>query len=101
MKKELVSNIYSKVNSELMNNPHYFNTAEFREGFALILKGIFLINHENIDVICDETNNVPQIIDMNLLGAKIIYDRDTTTHKFVDLIFGRLEQVMRYENSSN
>ena len=101
---EIIKDVYYKLNEEFLSEQPY-NTKQTR--FETIWKLMHpiekrfdsLVNEEkrfsNIDIriICDETNNTPEVIDNNILVARVewkLNKLDETIH-YVDLTFGNVE----------
>jgi len=78
---------YYKINDKIL---YECNDSKTRERIKILLKKElpFLKN-----VICDETNNSPEVLDKQILVARIEYHKDeepnTDTYSYMDLIFGR------------
>lgn len=101
---EIIKSVYYKLNEEILSNQPY-NTKQTR--FETICKLMHPIKegldnlvkvekrHNNIDIriICDETNNSPEVVDMNIMVARVEWKLnkfDDTIH-YVDLTFGDVE----------
>ena len=61
----------------------------------------------NIEIICDETNNTPEVINNNIVIARVMWI-DNNIHKYQDLFFGEERNItkfllnhMEYRNNEN
>ena len=106
MTKELkiIKDVYYKLNEELLSRqPSNDEQTRFETIWKLMhpIEKRFdnLVNEEkrfsNIDIriICDETNNPPEVVDDNILVARVewkLNKLDETIH-YVDLTFGNVE----------
>ena len=101
---EIIKDVYYKLNEGFLSEQPY-NTEQTR--FETIFKLLNLIEigfdklvqEENrfsridVRVICDEENNTPEVIDKNILVARVewkLNKLDETIH-YVDLTFGNVE----------
>lgn len=101
---EIIKDAYYKLNEEFLSKQPY-NTKQTR--FETIWKLMYPIENRfdylvmeekrfsNIDIriICDETNNPPEVVDDNILVARVewkLNKLDETIH-YVDLTFGNVE----------
>ena len=101
---EIIKDVYYKLNKEFLNKQPYndkqtrFETIwklmhPIEKGFDKLVK--IEKRHNNIDIriICDETNNSPEVVDMNIMVARVEWKLnkfDDTIH-YVDLTFGDVE----------
>jgi hypothetical protein len=98
MSKELeeIKKIYFKINSGFIKEPA-FNTKETRYKTIIDLLSLLeeKINHcIGIRVICDESNNTPEVIDNNQMIARVEWrlDKFDNPH-YINLTFGDVEPL--------
>ena len=80
---EKIKIAYKEVNDKIKGELNNASTRKLiKESFKELLVGI--------DVICDETNNPPDIIDKNIGMARVKYnfDYDNMKYDYIDLTFG-------------
>ena len=77
-----ILDIYFRLNEEIR---YYFNTPKTRLVVKNRLKKEILFLD---DVVCDERNNPPEIIDQSVILATVIYNKIGYEYKHLDLIFG-------------
>lgn len=101
---EIIKDAYYKLNKELLSEqPSNTPKTQFETAFKLlnlIERGFDkLVREENrfsridVRVICDEENNTPEVVDKNILVARVEWKPnklDETVH-YVDLTFGDVE----------
>jgi hypothetical protein len=92
-----IDDTYKFVN-ELLLNTTPMNTQETRKYVVELIQK--RIDHEVI-VKCDEENNSPEVIDMDLLVAELFwnvpYDAKTPQIQHSILVFGKQEQIDKYQ----
>jgi hypothetical protein len=88
---EIIKELYYELNQEFLSTQP-FNTPETRH--ETICKILYPLEDKftsdiRIRVICDETNNTPELIDNNQLSAKVEWKEGKLGElKYVDLTFG-------------
>ena len=101
---EIIKDVYYKLNEELLSRQPYNDEQTRLETIYKLLNPIEkgfdkLVQEENrfsridVRVICDEENNTPEVIDKNILVARVewkLNKLDETIH-YVDLTFGDVE----------
>ena len=97
---EIIKDVYYKLNEEFLSEqPYNTKQTRFETIWKLTSQLDNLVKEEkrfsNIDIriICDETNNTPEVIDNNILVARVewkLNKLDETIH-YVDLTFGDVE----------
>lgn len=98
---EIIKDVYYKLNKEFLSEQPY-NTKQTRhetickllhpieERFDNLSKEEKRFSSINIRIICDENNNTPEVVDMNIMVARVEWKLnkfDDTIH-YVDLTFG-------------
>jgi len=92
---EEIQKVYEEINSEFIKNPQ-FNTKETRN--YTIHKLLFQLEASlsvaGLRIICDETNNSPEVMDNNQMIARVEwrYNKFDQTIHYVDLEFGTTKQ---------
>lgn len=101
---EIIKDVYYNLNQEILSNQPY-NTKQTRfetiwklmhpieERFDNLVKEEKRYNNIDIRIICDETNNPPEVVDDNIMIARVEWKLnkfDDTIH-YVDLTFGDVE----------
>jgi len=79
---------YETLNA-LLNHDMPFNDKSTR----LMIKSRLESELPNTEVICDETNNPPDIINACVCVARVMWMEKGMEIKYVDLIFGNPEQI--------
>lgn len=79
--------IREELNGEFMNRINYNDTRK------KIIKRIKKEFDSKVTIICDETNNTPEIIDMNCLVARVYTLDNFGEIRYGDLVLGSDEQV--------
>lgn len=79
---------YIKLNNELIKEMP-FNDDKTRKRIAVYLESKL----DDCNIICDETNNTPDIINSCICVAKVLWLTKNNGYSYVDLIFGRPEQI--------
>lgn len=79
---------YNELNKELIKEMP-FNDKVTRERIAIYLE----TELQNCNIICDETNNTADIIDACICIARVSWINKAMNYNYVDLIFGRPEQI--------
>ena len=106
---EIIKDVYYKLNEEFLSEqPHNTKKTRHETIWKLmypIEKGFYdLVNEEkrfskiDIRIICDETNNTPEVVDDNTMVARVEWKTsklDDTIH-YVDLVFGDVEIEWNY-----
>lgn len=101
---EIIKDVYYKLNEEFLSKQPYNNKQTRFETIWKLMHPIEkrfynLLQEENrfsgidVRVICDEENNTPEVIDKNILVARVewkLNKLDETIH-YVDLTFGDVE----------
>ena len=101
---EIIKGVYYKLNEELLSKQPYNDEQTRLETIYKLLNPIEkgfdkLVQEENrssridVRIICDEENNTPEVIDKNILVARVewkLNKLDETIH-YVDLTFGDVE----------
>lgn len=101
---EIIKDVYYKINEELLSRQPSNDEKTRLETIYKLLNPIEkgfdkLVQEENrssridVRVICDEENNTPEVIDKNILVARVewkLNKLDETIH-YVDLTFGDVE----------
>ena len=101
---EIIKDVYYKLNEELLSRQSYNDEQTRLETIYKLLNPIEkgfdkLVQEENrssridVRVICDEENNTPEVIDKNILVARVewkLNKLDETIH-YVNLTFGDVE----------
>ena len=96
-KMQRIKEAYDFINGVFMNGI-MFNDVETRRWVIEKLQGRL----KDCIAKCDEENNPPEIIDKNLLIAKVMWNSDyskTWDVSYVDMIFGAPEQVTEYQKN--
>lgn len=94
--------IYLELNNEFLATQPY-NSPKTR--FETVLKITEQLHSLCVDklvnefrVIIDETNNTPEVIDNNIMMARIEWSCSVFgEHQYIDLQFGRLEMVWEFD----
>ena len=101
---EIIKDVYYKLNEEFLSKQSY-NTKQIRfetiwklmhpieKRFDNLVKEEKRFSNIDIRIICDETNNPPEVVDDNILVARVEWKLnkfDDTSH-YVDLTFGDVE----------
>lgn len=90
-----IQRVYEGINSEFIKNPQ-FNTKETRYFTIqkLLLQLEESLNVIGLRVICDETNNTPEVMDNNQMIARVEwrYNKFDQNLHYVDLEFGTTKQ---------
>ena len=91
-----INKIYQSVMSELAF-PGNFNTKETRQKYTvLITTKLNDVTKQEFQIKCDEENNSIELIDDCLLCVRISWKYDASpAYKYVDLIFGNIEQIKK------
>lgn len=84
---------YKFINAVLLGTKP-MNTQETRQWVTKTLEG--RLKKYGVVAQCSETNNLPEIIDQNLLIAKVMRNNNMGGTKFIDLIFGEDEAVKKF-----
>jgi hypothetical protein len=95
-KEQKFEEVYKEINEKLLYNMD-MNDVKTREWVKDTLRKNFL---EAVLIKCDDENNPPEIIDLCLLVAQVIWNSDysnTWQHKNVSMIFGDPKQVEKYQ----
>jgi hypothetical protein len=101
---EIIKDVYYKLNKEFLNKQPYndkqtrFETIwklmhPIEKGFDKLVQEENRFSRIDVRVICDEENNTPEVIDKNILVARVewkLNKLDETIH-YVDLTFGNVE----------
>ena len=88
----MIKDAYERVNNLLLfENNTEKNRLKTRELLKILLD--FVVN----DIICDETNNTPEIIDNNQMVARVWWE-ENGNQKYVDLTFGDVNITWEAEN---
>lgn len=83
----MIKDAYERVNNLLLfENNTKKNRLKTRELLKILLN--FVVN----DIICDETNNTPEIIDNNQMVARVWWE-ESGKQKYVDLTFGDADLI--------
>lgn len=85
---EKVIKVYKALNNKLIKKS-VFNDKETRNRIAVNLESKL----QNCNVVCDETNNTPRLIDDCMCIARVQWINKAMELTYVDLIFGTPEQV--------
>ena len=85
---EKIIKVYKSVNNKL-NKTTPLNNGETRNNIAVSLESKL----EHCNIICDETNNTPELIDGCICIARVQWINKAMEFTYVDLIFGTPEQV--------
>jgi len=94
---EKINEIYNNLNKRLLDNDS-INTVTTRSVVKHNLKQE-LVGKEftyPIKIKCDEENNSPEVLEGNILIAKLMWKDDTKTSHYHNLIFGKEEDVKKY-----
>ena len=101
---KIIKDVYYKLNEEFLSEQPY-NTKQTRfetiwklmhpieKRFDNLVKEEKRFSNIDIRIICDETNNPPEVVDDNILVARVewkLNKLDETIH-YVDLTFGNVE----------
>jgi len=94
--------IYLELNNEFLATQPY-NGPKTR--FETVLKITEQLNSLGVDklvnkfrVIIDETNNTPEVIDNNIMMARIVWDCGVSgEYQYIDLEFGRVEMKWEFD----
>ena len=86
---EKVIKIYKTLNNKLIKKGDVVNNQETRNRVAVNLESKL----QNCNVICDETNNTPMLIDGCMCIARVQWINKAMELTYVDLVFGIPEQV--------
>ncbi|MDA3778868.1 MAG: hypothetical protein PF487_01320 [Bacteroidales bacterium] len=89
MIKKIVKS-YKKINKSLIKKM-VFNDKETRDYVTVRLEN----DLQNCNIICDETNNPPDVVDKCMCIARVSWLNHNYT--YVDLVFGRAKQVAKIE----
>jgi hypothetical protein len=94
MSKEFddIQNVYQAINLEFYLRPK-FNTQETRYNTIqkLLVQLQEPLKHVEYRILCDETNNTPELIDDNLMIARVEWKMNkfkNTPIQYTDLVFG-------------
>lgn len=93
---EKVIKVYKALNSKLIKAA-VINNQETRNRVAVNLENKL----QNCDIICDETNNMPMLIDGCMCIARVQWINKGMEISYVDLIFGTPEQVQVTNDKMN
>lgn len=89
---EKIISAYENLNAELIKTMP-FNDSKTREMIRTKLEDELT----DCNIKCDEENNPPLIIDECVAVAKVWWKGEGHEIKYVDLIFGNPEQVIKYQ----
>jgi len=90
---EKVIKSYEALNA-VLNHDMPFNDKATR----LMIKNRLKSELDECEVTCDETNNPPDIVDACVCVARVMWMTVGYEIKYVDLIFGNPEQIMKNQN---
>lgn len=91
-----IREVYERIQNEFLSMSPFgpMNTKEYRLQFKERLENEFI----GSVVRCDETNNTPNIIDNHGLVARVSFPiPDSIGYKYLDLIFGTPDDVMKIQ----
>jgi hypothetical protein len=88
----LIDNAYFNINT-VVRNLEKTNDEKTYEWIKAILKKEI---GEKIEVICDETNNPPSVLDYNLIIAYVYYKLNNTVIE-KELIFGKAKDIIQFK----
>ena len=88
----LIDNAYFNINT-VVRNMYNINHGETEKWIKeMLIKEI----GEKIDVICDDSNNPPSVIDYNVLVACVYYKLNNTVIE-KELIFGKAKNIVQFK----
>jgi hypothetical protein len=101
---EIIKDVYYKLNEEFLSKQPYNDKQTRFETIYKLLNPIErgfhkLVQEENrfsgidVRIICDETNNTPEVVDNNIMVARVEWrlNKLGETIQYVDLTFGDIE----------
>jgi hypothetical protein len=88
----LIDNAYFNINT-VVRNLQKTNNKKNREWVKVILKKEI---DKKIEVICDETNNPPSVLDHNVLVAYLYYKLNNVVIE-KELIFGKTKDIIQFK----
>lgn len=93
-----INDVYERINSDILStNP--FGVINTR-GFRNKIKNMLIDELDDCEIVCDETNNPPDVIDNNCLVAKVLWRKQNQLkYEYVNLVFGVPEQVIFIKNN--
>lgn len=91
---EKIIKLYEALNAELVVE-YLFNDKITRYGIKTRLE----TELPDCEICCDETNNPPNVVDSGACVARVMWKTHSGHEfKYVDLIFGRPEQIVKYQD---